>query len=542
MSLVINESTSVVQIDSSRLQNGGFTTVYVSTTTIPGQLVTVHDMTGYLSSPQTILLSTVNGTSFSDGSHSTLLTQSFSYVTLASQNTNTWSIVNESPFPNPTSTSFYKGVDARTFFTSTLMNTQGISSLTVTAKGVETQTMYGQNQLINNLYINSLSSFISSSLTDSRFTVNGAAHIYGSTVTNGSAAFRDSISTFGDMFVGRNISSKSGTISVNGNLTTIGSIRGQRGNGINVAYLSTFSTASFNGPVTIASNVLTQTLRANGITSPNTMGESMNVMSSIVFSPTQSIRNTLNDLSFIGLPITIPSSVSSVFVTAAESTTTSNISFQNFIPSPSLAYITLGSTNITNTNGSLTISSIAANTFSTNHIETLSATDYGLLTTNTITMNDTKPGSPFSIAYDGGNLNISNYWMISSMNAGGKFNAPSGVISTNIFVGTNIHSDNLITVNEQLDRFYTRDVTMLTSGVFTDVTDASLKNVFINNVGGNILGGEAEVGGTVFCSSMKLDRIISPEIRFNNSNTFKLPVAYISSLNSDYIRTSSLTV
>ena len=58
MSQIINESTAVVQVDSSGLQNGQTQIIYVSSTTIPGQLVTVIDATGFLSSPQSILIST----------------------------------------------------------------------------------------------------------------------------------------------------------------------------------------------------------------------------------------------------------------------------------------------------------------------------------------------------------------------------------------------------------------------------------------------------------------------------------------------------
>jgi len=172
MSRIINESTSVVQIDSSGLQNSDYVTVYVSTTTIPGQLVTVNDATGFLSSPQTILLSTTGGASFRDGSFSTLLTQGFAYITLVSQNTNTWEPVNTTPFPVPTSSIYYKGVDARTFTAPIVMATT-LSSGTTSASAIDTNVVSGNATLTSTFYVNTLSSFLASRPVDPGLTVQG---------------------------------------------------------------------------------------------------------------------------------------------------------------------------------------------------------------------------------------------------------------------------------------------------------------------------------------------------------------------------------
>ena len=191
MSQIVNESTAVVQIDSSGLQNGNYRTVYVSTTTIPGQLVTVMDATGFLSSPQVILLSTV-GTTFSDGSYSTLLTQRYSYVTLVSKDDLTWSHVSESPFPDPKENALYKSLDTVNLTTPALNSRGIVSSAILSGRGVDSKSVFYGNGIVlaSTVYVNSYSRFISSSPIDYRFTVNGPEHIYGSTTALGAGSFQ----------------------------------------------------------------------------------------------------------------------------------------------------------------------------------------------------------------------------------------------------------------------------------------------------------------------------------------------------------------
>lgn len=535
MSQIINESTSVVQVDSSRLQNGAYATVYVSTT-IPGQLVTVMDTKGFLSSPQSILLSTI-GPLFSDGSFSTLITQKFGYITLASQN-HTWSIVNQAAFPAPTAS--YRAVDARSMAANNLI-TDGISSVTTSIRGIDTQSNSANATAINILYVNSLSRFLSSSTIDSRFTVNGSGYIQGSTITVGAASFRDSVSTLGDFFNAGNISSKNGTIYVGGNVTVNGSIRGQRGNVIAASYLSSMSTASFRGSVNIASTVVSEKfISARSIVTPLTTGVSMNVMSSMVFSPTQAIRNVPGYFNIIGVQATTPS-VSTNSLVASNSIQTSNLSLQSFTPSPTLSSFTLGSTNITNAGGSLSISSIAGNIFTSQRLQIHKANDSGDLTTNFIKMNDSGAAPPFTLQYSGGSFQVPSYWVISSIGTNGTFNSPLGIISTNNLVGSTINAENLITINDTIQNCYVNNIDVNDSLNFTNVNTASVKNVFINNSMGSIIGSRTETIQSVFCSSMRTDEILVPGVlHFGDTQTMKLPNTYISTLAANSIVTSSL--
>ena len=544
MSQIINESTTVVQVDSSGLQSGNYTTIYVSTTTVPGQLVTVLDATGFLSSPQTVLLSTVN-TRFSDGSYSTLLTQRFSYLTLVSQPANTWSVVSESPFPDPNAAALYKGLDARALTTQSVTTTGFVSSGTTTAQGVVSQsTMAAGTLMTSTFYVNSLPRFLAASPADYRFTVNGMEHIYGSTTTLGAGSFRGSISTGGDFFNTGNISSKFGTIYVGGDVTTASSIRGQRGIQMNVAAMNIFTSTSFTGPVSITSSVACgQILRANAITTNTTAGVSMNAMSSIQFTPSQSIRNRPGYFEFVGTPITIPRGVSSSWLAASNSLSTSNLTLQSFGPASTLTAFNMSSAQITNPSGSLSVSSVTGRTLNTATIQTSKINNNTTLAVNYITMNNQTAGAPFSIQYPGGVQQVSSFWVISSLGQNGTLQAPLTTISTNTLVANKINTTTLNTVNDAIGNFYVESVIARDNVMFSSVNVASMKGVAINNSGGSIVGSRTETIQSVYCSSMKTDEIsTSGAIRFKGSNTFSLPVSYISSLAANSITTSSLTV
>ena len=106
-SSIVNESTSVLNVDTRGLQS--LAIVYISTTTNSGQFVTIRDETGTLSSPQSILISTTGGASLQPiptagiGTTSTILQQRFGYLSLTSDSDGLWRPVNVAPFPYPDS-------------------------------------------------------------------------------------------------------------------------------------------------------------------------------------------------------------------------------------------------------------------------------------------------------------------------------------------------------------------------------------------------------------------------------------------------------
>jgi len=542
MSYIVTESTSIIQVDTSGLQNGNYTTVYLSTTTIPGQLVTVMDATGFLSSPQSILLRAVGGATFSNVGTSILLTQRYSYITLVSEGTNIWAPVNQAPFQNPSSLVICKALDAVNVTTQALA-ADLISTASLSLQSIETRSTLNAGPVVaSTLYLNTYSRYVSSSPLDYRFTVNGAAYISAAVNLTGAGFFRGSIDTNGNCFNTGNISSKLGTIYVGGDVTTASSIRGQRGTVIDVIGLSSFASAGFVGAVTIGSN--TQSggfVNANAITTTQTQGNSVNIFSSLTFSRTQSIQNS-KLFQFVNMPITISSSVNSLSLVASNSLATSNLILQSFQSTSAMSYIRLGSTVVENPAGSLTISSILGNTFKSQEVTSKQSQAAGLLVVNSITMNTQSTSSVASISYPDGTLQVPLYWVISSLSTNGTFNAPNTAVSTNTLIGQSITAKNLDTVEVNFRNFYSETVIARSNVLLSSVNAMSIKGARINNLGGSITGNVTETMQTVYTSSIKTDTITAPLIRFTQPNRFSLPTAYISSLNAGTVLTSSLTV
>ena len=170
---IINESTSFVQIDTTGLTGGSYALVYVSSTTIPGQVVTVRDQTGSLSTPQAIVVSTVGGSFFSDGAYSTVLQQRYASLTLHSEPAGLdWAYINTSPFADPNAPAVAKTLATRALeATATARVTALASTASATAVGVEiggpgAVADWDAPAHFSTLYVNLFSAYQASSASD----------------------------------------------------------------------------------------------------------------------------------------------------------------------------------------------------------------------------------------------------------------------------------------------------------------------------------------------------------------------------------------
>ena len=544
---IVNESTSIVQVDSSGLQNGQVNIVYISTSAIPGQLVSVIDATGYTSSPQAILISTTGGAQFKDGSYSTSIAQRFGYLTLTTDGVRTWSFVNTSAFPQSSNSSVYKGLDTGTVATyvanaSLYISSSGVGtmrSLTADARLTGTEDFF-----TSTLYINGFSSFLASKPNDYRMTLIGNEYISGPLVVTGSASYRGPLSITGDLFTRGNISSKQGTIYVEGDVIAGGSIRGQRGLSMIASGLSTFSTANFSGALRLG-NILTSgtTVTANSISSPLTTAVTMNIASSIGFSnPLKAIVNTVPTLDIVGLSMTVPSTISTSWLSALQSITTSNLVLQSFGTASTLAYLRLGSTSITNDAGTLVTSSIQANSILARQGLTAPAVQNATtLTTAGITMNTSDPNGQFSILFPDGIHTIPRYWSISSIGTNGSLAAPYMTLSTLTIFTKSGAADQLDTSNDVVTNFTSGNVIVSSSVYMNGLTRASLNGVFVNNSLGTILASTAETTQSVHCSSIITDHISTgAAVRFIQPIRATLQDSFISTVTANTMNTSSL--
>jgi len=92
--VVVNGDTSLVLINTKDLTAGQTAVVLLSSVTYPGRTVTIRDSVGYLSTPQTILVSTQKGVQFADGTTQVIITQPYGYLTVTSRDIYSWNIKN----------------------------------------------------------------------------------------------------------------------------------------------------------------------------------------------------------------------------------------------------------------------------------------------------------------------------------------------------------------------------------------------------------------------------------------------------------------
>ena len=538
MNPIVNESTSVLQIDTSGLQGGQVSLVYISSTGIPGQLVTITDATGFVSSPQSILLSTTGDTLFSDGSHSTIINQRFGYVTLASLPTGTWAPVNVFAFSN-TSAQNYRAVDGNTVSTNSLALRGLASTLGIYSASLNTRTAAIQGALFTStIYIASDTSI------NPPVTVGGSELIFGSTIVTGTTSFGGSISTLGDCFTSGNISSKFGTIYIGGDVTTGGSWRGQRGAQITAQSATVANSASFLAPLIVYSTISADSnCTAFTTLSDTANGATLNTMNSVNFGHGVSIQYLAGaaGLSF-GAPITVPSSISSLLVVTQNSIVTSNISAQNFTEMSTLQLLTLSSAQIVNDSGSLLVSSLQGNTFTSDSLIANSLKDTTTFTVNSIAMNDMGISTPMTLTYNGTDITIPVYWTISSIGRNGTFSAPYMDLTTNICVGDDIRAAELDTGFDNFISVFTSTATV-TDTIELACAKASMRYTNINLSGGAILGSQTELVQDLHCSSIQTDVITSySTITFQGRPAAALPDTFISTATIGSATTSSLVV
>ena len=508
---IINESTSVIQINST----GDSSVVYLSSTTTPGQIVTVFDATGFISSPQSILISTVGTTT----APPLFIQQRYGYITIVSDDAGAWAPVNYNSFPTPSSIS-YKAADITDIHTSTLYTTHYMSGITVSDVAVDIfSSSLMQNVSLSSLSINNYIRYLSTPPTEP--VVNNIGNIYqvGSDQFNNRYNVRSNISTLGDIYVGRNISSKTGTINMSEDLNIFGSYRAQRGQLARIFGLSTLSTATFAEAANITSSLyVTGSLLTPSITSDSLAGNAYNITSSISLgNGNQAIQYTPRYLNFLNICITA-STLQTSNATASNSIATSNLRFSRFDPANTTHTLLASTATMVNTEGSLNISSIGANEchVSTNLISpNISVNQY--IYSSTLNIQDT-----LSTSY--------------------RIDAPSSIISTYASYISTTGVSRLISENETFINMQVYNMYVYSSIYFSSATMLSMKNsTAVYTLGGNVLTGRLEIASTLTASSLQMDILSSPTtISFEGQTNAFMSSLIAKTVASPYIETSSI--
>lgn len=550
---IINESTSLL------LASQGQTLYYLSTTTTPGQLVTVTDATGIVTPSQPITISTVGGAQLVGGASRVQINQRFGYVTLHSDmlTADLWKVVNTTSFSNPTSTATLKGVTARTLTTRTAAVGDMASTTQLTARvGTSFSSCQGAGVLItSSLYTANLGTYISSTSLGARAVFDDSALLYDSVFVGGRFQVRGTLSTGTDFFVASNTSSKLGTISIGGNLTTMSNIRNQRAVQTVASFASTYSTATFGANASLLSSlIIGGSLQAGAASTPLFRTNTFAASSSIQFSATAQPRYwkyTANEIVFEGLPAIIPS-ISTNFVANSIDTFTPRVFLSSLSTATTVSSILLSSAQIQNPNGSLTISSIASRTILTlQNLFTRSIEASAQVTAHQIQMNRTggsgffafpvPPNDPQPFGVFVGQTN----WEISSPTA--NLSTPHHGLSSQYLTASFVAASTVRALSNTITNFAASDLTVTRAITFSNASSFVATSTFIQNTGGRILNPTTVATHMAQTSTISTQSISSSSgtagsLQISAPSTVQMTRANISTAVANACTTSSLTL
>lgn len=515
--VVANGDTSLILINTQTLTANQSAVVILSSISYPGRTVTVRDSIGFLSSPQSIIVSTQNGVSFADGTSSILITQPYSFLTVTSRDATSWSLKNSFGFPQnqtianaaslTTSSIVASNVFAQSFISTAYMNLQRLNTTSSAA-------FFGPT-FISTLLVGPPRNTLQ---TDPGFSmyVQGTFKNLGNLDVEGPANITGNISTGSNLFVLGNISSI-GSFGARGDIMTIGNIFAPAGtviaNSLDVRGITNIGgSATFSNSVTVGSNLSVQ----NSITSSNFFTSSIQVTSSINLQG-KYITYRGTDLLFSDA-ITVPG-ISTQNITASNAVATSNLTVFNTIQGPEVSSITLGTAVITNPGGTLSISSITANTASFSGNLSTSVLQTSSLTASSI--------------YVYGDINAP---------AGGYLNINTVVTST-LSTGL-LYANSIFASNLTAPFLNTSQVTVTSQLIADNISTLSASNVVINNTGGTISTGSLFVENLLATSTLTNYTgqyfTTSGNIQFIASNVYMNQLT-LSSMTASTMATSTLT-
>jgi hypothetical protein len=364
-SYTISPSSSVVLVDTSVLTNGAAAIVILPANSPPGRNITIRDSLGYLSSPQSIIVSTSQNVFFTDQTSSIQISQAYATLSFMARDSNTWDIINTFGFP----------------LYDTVANVNSLTTSTITGQILNVTSSISTANLIGN-FLNIASTaqisgtaYISSLNVGSELVPGYSAYISGSSylssnvsiggnlTVNGVSQFQSSVTVGTTLSVGLGLTVV-GDINLSGNFNTLGIGQIQATNASLTSTLTVLGAALFNSNVTINSNLTV--LGATTLGTLNTSSLTINTVAggSLHFDngPTLQTRTDI-----------LPGQVVAAWTSPIYSPFLSTQSVQNnftrtgilqvatTISAPTLTSFTMDSALISNPSGSLIISSVNTN-------------------------------------------------------------------------------------------------------------------------------------------------------------------------------------
>lgn len=512
MDVIINESTSVIQIDGSVL---ALPTVYISTTRLTDHFATVIDMTGYVTAANPLHLSTT-GATFADGTTDAYIRQPFGYLSLAAISTNQWSIANRDPFSVNAST--IRALDAFTLNTATLSTTV-LSTMALSGDYLTINSVVAQAGTTGNPYTALKALNVSSNLQ--------TGNTQASTVQSATASMLDASGLaariLGNATLGRSISTHTAAVK---SITT------------DYLYVSSLSSSTETDAI----------IDMLGITARSTITSTL-ITTNLYFKSTSIIlEQGLYASEFQTASATIGNYDTFSTQTASISTNAINGLLSN---------IQLGSAKILNPFGSIRLSSIQMNT---TNVRDVSGANVSTNTMNisSITLNRTNPLPVILTAPTGDSIIVNSSWAIST---GGLLTSTMNTstlsvynLSTQALTGDSLStytlSPNLFTVGSALalagPSFYvpkvplvasqitasaiqTQALTGTLSGIETIISDTlSTPSIFTTDVSTNALSTRQASTTTIHANNLTLGREIfvnpsDPYIRVESFSAIDMP-------------------
>jgi len=246
----ITSNVNLLLIDTKVITKNNPYVAYVSSINIPGRIATIRDSTGYLSTPNSIVVSTLKNVLFADGTSSFSITQPFGYITLSSRDKNTWNIINTFAFPQPQGvtnvSSIYvnDGIIANSLIVNTFISTNYLNAYSISTINEKASTIF-----TSSLYANIVSTNILNAFSISTNQIKTST-IFTSTLTLNTAGSNGilSLSNDGNTLLINNIPS--------GNFTAISTATTNFNmNNFSISNVNTLNTSNVRGINILTSNV-----------------------------------------------------------------------------------------------------------------------------------------------------------------------------------------------------------------------------------------------------------------------------------------------
>jgi len=386
-SYIVLASTSVVLIDSSILTSGRSAIVLISSQMPPGRTLTVRDTLGYLSSPQSIIVSTTRGITFMDGTSSIQVSQPYASMSFSSRDANTWNIINTFGFPLFNTIANVSTLSVSTLIGNSLTIGGVLSTNTMITNSLQLQST---SQVFGPLFMSTLvvgtqpavqipyettpgynayilgSAYITSSVTiGGNLQVGGGATITSSVSINGSLSVNQ----------GANVN---GNLAINGSLLTqgLGTFECQSAlinSSIIVVGSATIGSNLFvNSNLQVGHSTLTNILQTSTI-QLNSVGGYIQLGTNTIIRGASTANPNETALA-VNAPIYTPF-LSTNTVTAVGTSQITTLEVLSTISAGTVTSFIMGSAVINNSAGSLTTSSIQVNTLTlSNNFNTTSIT------------------------------------------------------------------------------------------------------------------------------------------------------------------------